>query len=116
MGGCDPEATHGLDNSLKIMLPADMLTRYIDAPKKDRYQVYDICSINDRVLYSSLGLTMLPRLLALRFSNVAIAAAITAQSRIIMDAYKRIPGNPCYYTDTDSVILRNPLPEYLSKA
>lgn len=45
------------------------------------------------------------------FSNVAIASAITAYGRIIMDSYKRIPDNECYYTDTDSVFLAKPLGE-----
>lgn len=43
------------------------------------------------------------------FSNVAIASAVTAYSRIIIDYYKRIEGNECYYTDTDSVFLQKPL-------
>lgn len=44
------------------------------------------------------------------FSNVAIVAAITAYARIIKDPYKRIPGNPCSYSYTDSVFLQNQLP------
>lgn len=36
-------------------------------------------------------------------SNVALAAAITAHARIRMIDFKTIPGNPPYYTDTDSV-------------
>jgi hypothetical protein len=41
--------------------------------------------------------------------NVAIAAAVTAYSRILIDPFKRIPGNPCLYSDTDSVFLVKPL-------
>lgn len=44
-------------------------------------------------------------------SNVAIASAITAYSRININGYKNIPGNPCYYMDTDCVVLHNPLPD-----
>ena len=44
-------------------------------------------------------------------TNVAIASAITAYSRINVNRYKNITGNPCFYMDTDSVILQNPLPE-----
>ena len=36
-----------------------------------------------------------------------VPAAAYARS-IIMDSYKRISGNECYYTDTDSVFLENP--------
>jgi hypothetical protein len=50
------------------------------------------------------------------FSNVAIAAAITAYARMEMYKYKTIPGNTCFYTDTDSVFLQYPLnPENVSK-
>ena len=42
--------------------------------------------------------------------NVAIASAITAYSRININQYKNLPGNPCYYSDTDSVVLAHPLP------
>lgn len=45
-----------------------------------------------------------------RFANIAIASAVTAYSRIEIDKYKRIDGNQCYYTDTDSVFLSEPLP------
>ena len=47
------------------------------------------------------------------FSNVAIASAVTAYSRIIIDKYKRIPNNECFYSDTDSVFLQKPLSKEL---
>ncbi|GFQ06938.1 DNA polymerase [Phtheirospermum japonicum] len=40
---------------------------------------------------------------------VHISAAITANARILM--YPYISRDDCYYTDTDSIILGNPLPE-----
>jgi hypothetical protein len=40
--------------------------------------------------------------------NYALAAAVTAYSRIIIDQFKRIPDNQCYYTDTFSVFLERP--------
>lgn len=50
------------------------------------------------------------------FSNVAIAAAITAYARMEMYKYKTIPGNECFYSDTDSVFLQHPLdPKYVNK-
>ncbi|KAG4946751.1 hypothetical protein JHK87_042758 [Glycine soja] len=42
-------------------------------------------------------------------SAVQLAAAITAGSRIYM--YKYISREDCLYTDTDSIVLGNPLPE-----
>jgi hypothetical protein len=42
-------------------------------------------------------------------SAVRISAAITASARIYM--YPFLSGEDCYYTDTDSVILGNKLPE-----
>jgi len=42
-------------------------------------------------------------------SNIALAAAITAYGRIQIHKYKTIPGNTCYYSDTDSVFLEKPL-------
>ncbi|KAJ8424719.1 hypothetical protein Cgig2_010042 [Carnegiea gigantea] len=44
-----------------------------------------------------------------RNSAVQISAAITAWARIHM--YPLISRGDCYYTDTDSVVLKNPLPE-----
>lgn len=44
-----------------------------------------------------------------RNSAVQLSAAITASARIYM--YKYISREDCYYTDTDSIVLGNPLPE-----
>lgn len=41
-------------------------------------------------------------------SCIALASAITAYSRMIVDPFKRIPNNECYYSDTDSVFLEKP--------
>lgn len=46
-------------------------------------------------------------------SAVHIASAIAAYSRILINEYKNIPGNPCIMSDTDSVVLTKPLPEFL---
>jgi hypothetical protein len=45
--------------------------------------------------------------------NVGIAAAITAYSRIHMSQFKNNPDYTLYYTDTDSIYINKPLPEYL---
>ena len=51
-----------------------------------------------------------------RFSNVAIAAAITAYSRIKMYPFKILENNECFYTDTDSVVLQHEIdPKYISE-
>lgn len=42
-------------------------------------------------------------------TGVHISAAITAYARIHM--YPHISRNDCYYTDTDSIVVKNPLPE-----
>jgi hypothetical protein len=42
-------------------------------------------------------------------ANVAIAAAITAYSRILINQFKVDPNNVCFYSDTDSVFLQKPL-------
>jgi len=44
-------------------------------------------------------------------SSVQISAAISAYARIAINKFKNIPGNPCIYTDTDSVVLPYKLPE-----
>ena len=50
-------------------------------------------------------------------SNVALAAAVTSYGRMTMNYFKRLPGNTCYYTDTDSVFLQKPLdPSLVSSA
>jgi len=46
-------------------------------------------------------------------SAVHIAAAISSYARILINEYKNIPGNPCIMSDTDSVVLTYPLPDYL---
>lgn len=47
-------------------------------------------------------------------SSVPIAAAVTAYARIALSKFLNIKNNECVYTDTDSIILRNPLPkEYI---
>jgi DNA polymerase elongation subunit (family B) len=53
-------------------------------------------------------------------TNVAIASAVTAYSRMIINEYKLIALNEklqIYYSDTDSLVLNGPLPpEYLYSA
>ncbi len=50
-------------------------------------------------------------------SNVAIAAAVTANARIIMNVYKLAAGESLLYTDTDSMFTTKPLdPELIGKA
>ena len=44
-------------------------------------------------------------------SSVHISAAITAYARIEIAKFMNIPGNECFYTDTDSVVIQNMLPD-----
>jgi hypothetical protein len=43
--------------------------------------------------------------------NVAIASAITAESRIFMTVFKNNPDFKIYYSDTDSIVTNKPLPD-----
>ena len=43
--------------------------------------------------------------------NIAVASAITSGARIIMSAVKNHPDFDLYYTDTDSIVINQPLPE-----
>lgn len=46
-------------------------------------------------------------------SNVAIAAAVTAYGRILMNNFKTLAGYIIYYTDTDSIFVNKPLPPHM---
>ena len=48
------------------------------------------------------------------FGNVAIASAITALARVHMSQFKNNTNYNLYYTDTDSAIIDQPLPETLT--
>jgi hypothetical protein len=41
--------------------------------------------------------------------SIAIAAAVSSYSRIIMNSFKHLPGNRPLYSDTDSISLEQPL-------
>lgn len=43
--------------------------------------------------------------------NIAIAAAITANTRVYMSNLKNVSDYILYYTDTDSIFTNKPLPE-----
>lgn len=45
--------------------------------------------------------------------NIAIASAITAYGRIRMSYFKNNPNFKLYYSDTDSAVIDQPLPEYM---
>ena len=47
-------------------------------------------------------------------NNVAIASAITALARVHMSQFKNAEDYNLYYTDTDSVIIDQPLPDSLT--
>ena len=49
----------------------------------------------------------------LPYSNIAIASAITALARVHMSQFKNNKNYNLYYTDTDSAIIDQPLPESL---
>jgi len=45
-------------------------------------------------------------------SAVQISSAISAYARMSINKFKNIPGNPCVYSDTDSVVLPYKLPDF----
>ena len=45
--------------------------------------------------------------------SICIAMAITSYARIHMSQFLNLPGYVLYYTDTDSVFLDKPLPDYM---
>jgi hypothetical protein len=45
--------------------------------------------------------------------NIAIASMITSEARIFMTFFKNNPDFILYYTDTDSVFINKPLPDYM---
>ena len=48
--------------------------------------------------------------------SVALATAITSHARLIMYPFKTIENNKALYSDTDSILLENPLlEEYVSE-
>lgn len=46
-------------------------------------------------------------------ANVAIASAITAIARCVINPFKRDSNNPIFYSDTDSIFVQHRLPAYL---
>jgi hypothetical protein len=45
--------------------------------------------------------------------SISIASAITAYARIHMSQFKNNPNFNLYYSDTDSIYIDKPLPEYM---
>jgi hypothetical protein len=62
----------------------------------------EYCSTDEQSLYEDY-----------QNASVAIAAAITASARIFMYDFKTISGNLCYYSDTDSVFVEQPLEAHI---
>lgn len=98
-----------LDNH--IIIDDEELEDYID-----EYEVNNIIQFNNKkLLISYIDKTALNKKL-LKFAkknvpnvSVAIASAITANSRIFMSQFKNIPNLKIYYTDTDSLFTNKPL-------
>ena len=45
--------------------------------------------------------------------SISIASAITAEARVVMSAFKNLPGINIFYSDTDSAYVDGPLPPHL---
>jgi hypothetical protein len=81
------------------VLKYESVIKYI----KNDYNVKEIIPFDE--INGSEGLFLLEsnNIFKGNITNVAIASAITAYARIHIDNFKRIPGNECFYSDTDSV-------------
>jgi hypothetical protein len=80
----------------------DIINKHPILDEFDINQKYTMVLYNPKIINNSLiqvdGTPVL--------SNVAVAAAITAYSRVIMNPFKIDPNNPCSYTDTDSIFVQ----------
>jgi len=77
------------------------------------FTVTNVINFNDKELISYLDSSMdenEDELSTFMNISVPIASAVTSYGRIFMIDYKNIPGNTCYYTDTDSLDLEKELP------
>lgn len=86
---------------------------------RDRVSNVEILPVDDEEVYFiDLEKDPLDNLMDSNFeihnSSIAIAAAITAEARIIMSSYKNNPQLDLYYTDTDSIFV-NKSPEEMNE-
>lgn len=74
-------------------------------------KVVDRLTINGDVemIFNEVDLTEKDDVFGSLNVSVGLSAAIAAYSRITINRFKHIKGNPCFYTDTDSVVLQRPL-------
>lgn len=95
-----------VNSSIKVLTNA----QFLSMAGNDNYDVSIIIDPNDVDAIHGLYYIQSNKF-KYTFSNVAIAAAVTAYGRMIIDPYKRIKDNKCFYSDTDSVFLQYPLSE-----
>ena len=86
---------------------------------RDRVSNIEILPVEDEEIYFiDLEKDKVDNLMDSNFeihnSSIAIAAAITAEARVIMSVYKNNPLLELYYTDTDSIVV-NKNPEEMDK-
>jgi hypothetical protein len=104
---------------LKSMSDAILIRHKARAPVNlsDLYELITYEILPDPELYAEFDLDYTEELLSFDQSifslnaSVGIASAITAYSRMYINLFKQIPDNTCFYTDTDSVVLKNELPQ-----
>lgn len=95
-------------------LPNDMVLVYAYINAKD-----EIIKLFDKTIdnnaYNKIYKTAAPTGPFYSQTSIPLASAIASYARISMLPFKTIIDNEWYYTDTDSIILKNPLdPQYVS--
>lgn len=99
------ESTKFIDMSQVKKLKEKYIIRNVNYLGNDLYTVSVIKkSNNDKDLYKNSIDTE---------TAVQIASAVTAYSRMYMYNFKNIKGNECYYTDTDSIFVKNKIDDSL---
>ena len=112
------EKFHNISKHTKITPELYMCT-YSNAIAKDyenpvasKMQSKPIHNIDENVPDQNL-IKKKQQALQIRAANmnmaVHLSSAITSYARIYMYDFKNIPNNPCFYSDTDSVVLQHPL-------
>jgi DNA polymerase elongation subunit (family B) len=108
----------GMDDSfpdITIFNNLKSLNKFLKEHSED--DILDIIELGDKFLVQYRLIekdrqTMLYGNLETHNVNIAIASAITAYARIHMSQFKNNPNFNLYYSDTDSIYIDKPLPDY----
>lgn len=92
--------------------------QYYKYEKNPNIKLLNVVPLNDKFLikYKHINKdinTLLDNATETHNVSIGIAAAITAYARIHMSQFKNNPNFNLYYSDTDSIYIDKPLPDYL---